>query len=285
MEVNYYGENEYNQWYLLSKVNWRLCFREQELQSEFFEYGRYKKLSVVIGIVSFIGFILFVLNFGAIFSSKSALDCLVSVLLSTVSCLFTLNGCILCYSQFEHKSSLKTFIHKHLYALQVSFVCCVNLFIVFVTLHGFVDPNCSDYAVLLQTTFSGWHCNSSNIILYQLLTALSAKPLILLVALNDCRIDWILLGMLISNASVLGVAIYLHEIYFILFLILWTVVTGLVTVEVHLFRIGRFLAQKKLKLLLAENKRIQEENRATELRHMIGNLAHDLKTVSPIFFL
>jgi hypothetical protein len=29
-----------------------------------------------------------------------------------------------------------------------------------------------------------------------------------------------------------------------------------------------------------ENERLQEENRASELRAMIGNVAHDLKTVS-----
>lgn len=39
---------------------------------------------------------------------------------------------------------------------------------------------------------------------------------------------------------------------------------------------------EQMKQLLAENERLAEESRATELRHMIGNVAHDLKTVSPI---
>ena len=41
----------------------------------------------------------------------------------------------------------------------------------------------------------------------------------------------------------------------------------------------------KQKWLLAENERLAEENRANELRHMIGNVAHDLKTVRFFFIL
>jgi hypothetical protein len=38
-----------------------------------------------------------------------------------------------------------------------------------------------------------------------------------------------------------------------------------------------------LRNIVAENERLQEEARATELRAMIGNVAHDLKTVSNMF--
>ncbi len=40
-----------------------------------------------------------------------------------------------------------------------------------------------------------------------------------------------------------------------------------------------FLLTQKQKHLLEENERLADENHATEMRHMIGNVAHDLKTV------
>ena len=40
-----------------------------------------------------------------------------------------------------------------------------------------------------------------------------------------------------------------------------------------------FLVNQSQKRLLDDNERLAEENHAKELRHMIGNVAHDLKTV------
>ena len=50
--------------------------------------------------------------------------------------------------------------------------------------------------------------------------------------------------------------------------------------EVHFQRVRSFLDQKKIQELLEENERNADANHAMEMRHMIGNVAHDLKTVS-----
>ena len=41
-----------------------------------------------------------------------------------------------------------------------------------------------------------------------------------------------------------------------------------------------FTVRRKLQKLLFDNARLAEEVKSNELRHMIGNVAHDLKTVS-----
>jgi hypothetical protein len=46
-----------------------------------------------------------------------------------------------------------------------------------------------------------------------------------------------------------------------------------------------FARSEKLQYLLTENERLANESYATELRHMIGNVAHDLKTVFYFFIL
>ena len=50
--------------------------------------------------------------------------------------------------------------------------------------------------------------------------------------------------------------------------------------ELHFQRTQSFLNQRKLQQLLEENERNADANHAMEMRHMIGNVAHDLKTVS-----
>jgi hypothetical protein len=54
----------------------------------------------------------------------------------------------------------------------------------------------------------------------------------------------------------------------------------LLLMQIRSQRVTNFFRSKQLQFLLSENERLAEENLATELRHMIGNVAHDLKTVS-----
>ncbi len=53
----------------------------------------------------------------------------------------------------------------------------------------------------------------------------------------------------------------------------------LVIVQLHLQRVQTFLHKRDLKQILEENERNADANHAMEMRHMIGNVAHDLKTV------
>lgn len=55
--------------------------------------------------------------------------------------------------------------------------------------------------------------------------------------------------------------------------------------ELHYQRAQSFLSQKKIQQLLEENERTADASNAMEMRHMISNVAHDLKTVSSISFL
>ena len=50
--------------------------------------------------------------------------------------------------------------------------------------------------------------------------------------------------------------------------------------EIYRQKISLFLLTQSQKNLLEENERLAAETHANELRHMIGNVAHDLKTVS-----
>ena len=46
-----------------------------------------------------------------------------------------------------------------------------------------------------------------------------------------------------------------------------------------------FFLAEKLKFSLGENERLADETHASELRHMIANVAHDLKTVRIVYLI
>ncbi len=55
---------------------------------------------------------------------------------------------------------------------------------------------------------------------------------------------------------------------------------GLVVIDMQVRNIIVFLTTRKLKDMIRETERLAEQAHANEMRHMIANVAHDLKTVS-----
>lgn len=80
-----------------------------------------------------------------------------------------------------------------------------------------------------------------------------------------------------SNAVAIGVFQLIDLITIFLFTIPVTLFT---LVDIHRKDVSRFILTEKVHRYIYENQRMTEEMQNTELRHMIGNVAHDLKTVS-----
>ncbi len=66
-------------------------------------------------------------------------------------------------------------------------------------------------------------------------------------------------------------------------LVVGFIVIALLLGELHYQRVQSFLNQKKIQQLLEENERNADASHAMEMRHMISNVAHDLKTESFTF--
>jgi hypothetical protein len=60
----------------------------------------------------------------------------------------------------------------------------------------------------------------------------------------------------------------------------FALMTLLTLFEYQRQKISMFFLTQKLRGTQTENERLEKENRASELKHLIGNVAHDLKTVS-----
>lgn len=80
--------------------------------------------------------------------------------------------------------------------------------------------------------------------------------------------------------TLLGCGIYLKSVFLLTPVVIYALASMLIFYDTN--RQNREMAQliETLKETLLENERLQEDTRASELRAMIGNVAHDLKTVS-----
>lgn len=103
---------------------------------------------------------------------------------------------------------------------------------------------------------------------YEILTAIIYEPRLYL--LWGCHFPTIAL-LIYSNYT---------TIFMIVPLLLRFITVIFLLGELHYQRVQGFLNRKKVQQLLEDNEKNADANHAMEMRHMISNVAHDLKTVS-----
>jgi hypothetical protein len=127
-----------------------------------------------------------------------------------------------------------------------------------------------------------WQCNTehnSNMIPIEQMLVMMVSPLIYTILFHSRMkltiIIWIsvIINLLIAINIVGFSAATTFVFYF------YAVISFLLLMQIRKLRVSYFYRSKQLEFLLSENERLADESYATELRHMIGNVAHDLKTV------
>ena len=117
-----------------------------------------------------------------------------------------------------------------------------------------------------------------------ILAALIVLPMAFYFVMRDTRFEAIMLSWLISVVASLVNLFntirwhqWVHPVVPVLFL---AVGTFMIYYESHRQNLAMYLLTKKLQLTLNENEKLADETHANEMRAMIANVAHDLKTVS-----
>jgi hypothetical protein len=126
-----------------------------------------------------------------------------------------------------------------------------------------------------------WSCNSglaSRTLPIESVVILLIQPLSYSIAFKSLRFEYVMATWVIIICALFG-AIGMVEAYQTLpALIIYIPLSGIVLLENHRQDLILYLVVQSQRKLLAENKQMSEE-RTTEMRHMIANVAHDLKTV------
>ncbi len=103
-------------------------------------------------------------------------------------------------------------------------------------------------------------------------------PQLLIAILYEPRIYLVLVCHFI--ATVLLIIVSLNTVYLVLPLLVASLTIAVLLYELHLQRVQSFLHHRQLQQILCDREKSADAVHAMEMRHMIGNVAHDLKTVS-----
>jgi hypothetical protein len=113
---------------------------------------------------------------------------------------------------------------------------------------------------------------------------LTLTPYLLFIILPDVPIlsIWSCLAFMVVGQAVMIIYLSCHGAW--LTLVVYTIFILAIIVDGQVQKVLLFLATRKLGGILEENERNALHNHAQEMRHMIANVAHDLKTVSQYFY-
>lgn len=191
------------------------------------------------------------------------------------------------YSFFE-----KYLCHIHLpfstFFLNICLVGSIQLFFILLFLRRTLSLNCIANVDIIVRYYGAGICYSNETMPYGILfnaIMMLSVPILLFVNLPDTQITFVWFNYFVSLLLFLVVSINLGYPDVIGKLFMWICICFFTIIDVQTRNILLFFAKRKLAETLEENERMANANHALEMRHMIANLAHDLKTVSELLSL
>ncbi len=172
------------------------------------------------------------------------------------------------------KSDWKIFSDRVQATLYLSIVCRHGLGLIRRTWVG----NCNNSALLYA-----WTCNPENggrIFPFDSACVLMIVPILFAVVYREARIGVNIVAWSIVLFSIIFCCVLLESVRPLIFLIFYVVLSVVIMADSFQQYLLFFWLGRQLKKTLEANQKLAEQNKASEMRNMIANVAHDLKTVS-----
>lgn len=131
--------------------------------------------------------------------------------------------------------------------------------------------------------FENLYCNNlshSNAIPLDMSAILVSIPLIFSVSARGAHYKFALVLWAISTLTLIAAALIAHGGFAVLFILFSTCASLLVIVESRRLNFVLFFTHRKLRMTMQERQKAADEENALEMRYLIANIAHDMKTVS-----
>ncbi len=156
------------------------------------------------------------------------------------------------------------------------------LFICHSTYECSIDEGILENNNILISPFGVDYCESPNTFVIIGSLVLFVFPYLLFVSIPDISIQWVWCTIWVSFAVIIAITINLAVYHsWLTIMIILSLVICLI-IDTQVYKVQMFLIANKLGGILEEKELSAIENHAQEMRHMIANVAHDLKTVSCI---
>jgi len=262
----------------MKHLNWRLKFKDSQRQEEFVDYYKRQQCTRVLLLVNiYFSFFLWPSSILAMYFNRTWGQWVYSSISFLLNTLAFIGGWSVYYEE-----KLPKILNAWKSTIRTILIITYMIFIVFGCIRN-VFTSCDQIDHTAQNFVFGWHCadedNDGSILPIYALPLLVITPIVIMICFREVRLDMMLCISILANAVfIMFVIMFAFDITYIVSTIFFMFITLALLIDIHLFHIHNFLRYKQLQEILADNKQMVEENRASELRNMIGNLAHDLKT-------
>jgi hypothetical protein len=160
-----------------------------------------------------------------------------------------------------------------------------NLFIITLTISRILtittfilNGQCNHHNILLDS--AACSSGSTHQMPEGLMAILLVYPMLLSMIVKSVKSETVFFCWALTVAS-LSILFVVHDFHLSLSTFVFLTLISFVKVwEFQRQKISMFFLSQELRGSQTENERLEKENRASELKHLIGNVAHDLKTVS-----
>lgn len=208
---------------------------------------------------------------------------IIYVLLVLFLSIFSLS-CLIIRGYFKNFVNLNRFFINNVYSLRSFTFIGINTIICAHLVFRVMNGECEDNE---DSSWNFWTCNPHSStrglpIDSVVLTIIVPRLLSLVMREVNGKIQgfcW-----LSASTSLFFCGSYVGARHSFLFFVIYCLGLVLILYDSSCHKLTLFYHYDNLRKTLAENERKADEIHATEMRHMIGNVAHDLKTVSVLVF-
>jgi hypothetical protein len=257
-------------------LNTYLQFNDLNLRLEFDQFCSFRKSKKMLFLFAAFSIILLLpTNVLSLFYAISWQETSISLFSVTVLGLIAVAILTILYYQFSEEQKRQD---KISYAQSI-FMVLLSLNLCFMSYRSFASEECTIFPKVVQQLLPGLQCGTDRHMPGELITFFVVNPIIFSVSLCESRLT-LILAWIFFTSGIMTVMSVQYNSNFTVSILLWTFGVVVFVIELHMQKLSMFLTAHKLKKTLEENERIADEQYSAELRHMIGNVAHDLKTVS-----
>jgi hypothetical protein len=149
-----------------------------------------------------------------------------------------------------------------------------------------MGTSCTDFhSIILNNQLNNCHLSIVGDRTKNYIYVLVVSPVIIAFIFKECLFEFHIINHLLTCCIALVFAWrFQWSNLCILGFVGWAIGGIIFLIDVHIQNVSSFINNYELKRMLLEKEKSQEKNNALEMRSMIGNVAHDLKTVRFLFF-
>lgn len=109
-------------------------------------------------------------------------------------------------------------------------------------------------------------------------------PIVYITIIKESRLTIVMSSFFVVLITIAVLCLFYYPWSFSL-IFMWGLLGIFLFVDIHLQNIRTYFLKRKLVEIVVANENMNDINQAIEMRHMIANVAHDLKTVRSIKYI